>query len=52
MDQLREGDELVIARTGNRTCPVAMLERYMGSISQDDQRYLFRPIQRTKNGEV
>ena len=25
-DQLRKGDELVIARTGNSTCPVAMLE--------------------------
>ena len=53
IDQLRQGDELVIARTANCTCPVAMLERYMSrtSMSQDDQRYLFRPIQRTKNGE-
>ena len=53
-DQLRQGDELVIARTGNCTCPVTMLERYMNKtgMSQDDRRYLFRPIQRTKNGEV
>ena len=53
-DQLRQGDELVIARTGNLTCPVAMLERYMDrtGMSLDDQRYLFRPIQRTKKGEV
>ena len=53
MDQLRQGDELVIARTGNLTCPVAILERYMNrtGMSLDDQRYLFRPIQRTKNGE-
>ena len=53
-DQWRQGDELVIARTGNCTCPVAMLERYMRRTSMcwNDQRYLFRPIQRTKNGEV
>ena len=52
-DQLRQGDELVIARTGNPTCPVAMLERYMNrtGMSWEEQRYLFRPIQRTKNGE-
>ena len=52
-DQLRQGDELVIARTANCTCPVSMLERYMRRtrMSQDDQRYLFHPIQRTKNGE-
>ena len=28
-DQLRQVDELVIARTANCTCPAAMLERYM-----------------------
>ena len=28
-DQLRQGDELVVVRTGSSTCPVAMLERYM-----------------------
>ena len=52
-DQLRQGDELLIARTGNRTCPVAMLERYMHRIAMapDDQRFLFRPIQRTKHDE-
>jgi len=53
-DQLRQGDELVITRTENCTCPVTMLERYMNKtgMNQDDQKYLFRPIQRTKNGEV
>ena len=52
-DQLRQGDELVIARTGNRTCPVAMIERYMNmkGMSWDNQRYPFHPIQRTKKGE-
>ena len=52
-DQLRQGDEVLIARTGSRTCPVAMLERYMTRTAtpQDDQRFLFRPIHRSKNGE-
>ena len=52
-DQLRQGDELLVARTKSRTCPVAMLERYMAinHISQDDQRCFFRPIQKMKNGE-
>jgi len=41
-DQLRQGDELVVARTGSRTCPVAMLERFMvmNNMSQDDQIHL------------
>ena len=28
-DQLRDGAWVVIARTGSKLCPVAMLERYM-----------------------
>ena len=49
-DQLGEEDELVIARTGNHICHIAMTERYMNrtGMSWNDQRYLFRPIQRTK----
>jgi len=52
-DQLRQGNELLVARTRSRTCPVAMLERYMAmtGISWSDQAFFFRPIQRTKNGE-
>ena len=52
-DQLRQGDELVIARTGNFTCPVAMLEKYMDrtGMSLDDQTCLFRPIQGTNKGK-
>ena len=52
-DQLRQGDEVVIARTGSRTCPVAMFERYLQRVgmSKGDGRFLFRAIQRTKNGE-
>jgi len=28
-DQLRQGSEVLIARTGASTCPIAMLEHYM-----------------------
>ena len=53
MDQFRQGDEVVVARTGSRTCPVTMLEHFMAvnNMSPDDQRYIFRQLQRTKNGE-
>jgi len=53
MDQLRRGDEVVVPRTGSRTFPVTMLEHFMAvnNMSPDDQRYIFRPLQRTKNGE-
>ena len=53
-DQLRQGDELVVARTGSHTCPVAMLERYMlrTGMSREDDRFLFRPIQKIKGGET
>ena len=53
-DQLRQGDSVVVARTGTSTCPVAMLEQYFArtGISVNDERFLFRPIQHTKNGEV
>ena len=47
-DQLRQGDEVLLARTKSRTCLVAMLEHYMAvnNIPQDDQRYIFKPIQK------
>lgn len=52
-DQLRKGEELVIAKTGNITCPVSMLELYMRRThtSWEDQRFLFRPICKSKQGE-
>ena len=52
-DQLRQGNELVIARTSTRMCPVAMLERYMGlaGIDPSSELFLFRAITRTKEGE-
>ena len=52
-DQLRRGDEVIIARSGKETCPVAYLESYLQrtGTSLQEQRFLFRPICRTKNGE-
>ena len=52
-DQLRKGDELVIARTHNKTCPVAMLESYLSETGTllSDQRWLFRPICKANKSE-
>ena len=53
IDQLCKGDELVIARTQIRTCPVAMLESYMletGTLLSN-QRRLFRPICKSKKSK-
>ena len=48
-DQYRQGDSVVVARSGSATCPVAMLERYyaMAVLLR-----LFRGIISTKNGEA
>ena len=45
-DRLRQGDEVLIARTRSSTCPVALLESYMKQtrMSWEDNRFLFRPI--------
>ena len=52
-DQLRQDDVIVIARTRSKTCPVAMLEYYFQRVGMttEDDRFLFRAIQKTKNGE-
>ena len=52
-DQFRQGDELLVARTNTPTCPVTMLERFMcrTGMASNDERFLFRPIQKTKMGE-
>ena len=53
-DQLRKGDEVLIARTRTATCPVAMLEKYMAmaGIPPSSELFLFRAITKTKKGEV
>ena len=48
-DQLRKGDEVIIARSGKATCPVAYLERSGASLQE--QKFLFRPICKSKKGE-
>ena len=52
-DQWRKGDEIYIFKTVKPTCPVGMLEAYMckTAISCTEERFLFRPICRSKNGE-
>ena len=52
-DQLRQRDTVVVVRSGSITCPVTMLERYLArtATAADDRRFLFHPIQSTKNGE-
>ena len=49
-DQLRKGDEVVIARCDSATCPVRKLEEYMwrSQMAWSDQRFLFHPICKTK----
>ena len=53
-DQLRQGDELVISRTGDSTCPVAMLEAYLARTGTQlpDHRFMFRPICKTARSET
>ena len=53
MDQYRQGNEVLIARSFTCSCPVAMLEQYMakGKIHLDEKEFLFRGIISTKNGE-
>ena len=53
-DQLRQGDSVVMARTGSPTRPVAMLEQCFTrtGMSVNDERFLFQHTQHSKNGEV
>lgn len=52
-DQYRQGDSVIVARTGSPTCPVTMLERYfqMASLSRESKLRLFRGIVVTGSGE-
>ena len=52
-DQLRQGDEVLIARISNSMCPVAMLEKYMrvAGIDQHSDLFLFREITKSRHGE-
>ena len=52
-DQLRQGDEVLIARTNSDICLVARFERYLNKVGMTtrDQRFIFRAILKTKHGE-
>ena len=52
-DQYRQGDSVLVGRTGSSTCPVAMLERYdsMAALPKQSKLHLFRGIVVTKSGE-
>ena len=52
-DQYRQGDTVLVARTGSSTCPVAMMERYFAQagLLHSSSLLVFRGITRTKRGE-
>ena len=53
IDQYRDGASIVIARTGQVTCPVGMMEHYfrMGEVDHSSQAKLFRGIVQNKGRE-
>ena len=52
-DQYRDGDEVVIARTGTPTCPVNIMTRYfdMAGLTVQSIEKVFRGIVHTREGE-
>ena len=52
-DQYRQGDNVLVARTGSATCPVEMLEHYytMAALFTQSKLHLFWGIVVTRNGE-
>ena len=50
-DQLRQGDEVVIAQPGGNVCPVFLLREYLKKldISPDFSEFIFRPLVKTKS---
>ena len=53
-DQLRQGAWIVIARSGQPTCPVKTLEHYIvaAQIDMSDDSPLFRSLRRSKDSQV
>ena len=52
-DQYRKGDTVLVARSSECTCPVAMLEKYikLGRVDTKPSEFLFRGISKTKYRE-
>ena len=50
-DQLRQGDEVVIAQSRARVCPVSLLQAYLGKldIHPNSSEVIFRPLVKTKS---
>ena len=49
-DQLRQGDEVVIAQSGGSICPVFFLRKYLGrlNINPWSNEFIFRQLVKTK----
>ena len=49
-DQLRQGDEVVIAQSGGSICPVFFLREYLGrlNINPSSNEFIFRQLVKTK----
>ena len=50
-DQLRQGDEVVVAQSDWNVCPVFLLKEYLKrlDISPDSSEFIFRPLVKTKS---
>ena len=50
-DQLRQGDEVVIAQSEGNVCPVFLLKEYLKKldISPDSREFVFRPLVKTES---
>ena len=49
-DQLRQGDDVVIAQSGGSVCPVLILKQYLGRLDIDplSNEFIFRQLVKTK----
>ena len=50
-DQLRQGDQVVIAQSGGSVCPVSLLKIYLRKLDIDphSNEFIFRPLVKTKS---
>ena len=48
-DQLRLGDEVIIAQSGGSVCPLSLLKAYLHklAIDPDASEFIFRPLVKT-----
>ena len=49
-DQFREGSQVLIARSEESVCPVAVVEKFLRVGEHDRQMVMWRRMQKTKNG--